>query len=212
MTGKLSPALKTLPLIAILRGLQPARAGGIARALVDAGFTTIEVPLNGTGAPDAIAEVRKAVPDSVAVGAGTVLSRADVNVARHAGAEFLVSPNLNAEVMQAGRAAGLELMPGVLTPSECFAALELGAFGLKLFPAEVFGTAGLKALRSVLPKGQAQIYPVSGIDAASMASWAEAGADGFGVGSSLFKPEYDDAEIAKRATALVAACRKLLRA
>ena len=113
--------------------------------------------------------------------------------------------------MRAGTAMGLELMPGVLTPSECFSALELGAFGLKLFPAEVFGTAGLKALRSVLPKGRALIYPVSGIDADSMAPWVEAGADGFGVGGSLFKPDVTDAEIATRAQRLVAQCRKLLR-
>lgn len=211
MSSKLSRALDALPLMAILRGLEPSRAAAIAKDLVAAGFTAIEVPLNGAGATDAISIVKASVPAHVVVGAGTVLSVADVNVARHAGAEFLVSPNLNANVMRAGTASGLAMMPGVFTPSECFAALELGAFALKLFPADALGTAGLKALRSVLPKGQALVYPVSGIDETSFATWAAAGADGFGVGSSLFKPSYSDNEIAERARRMVPACRNLLR-
>ena len=211
MSKMLSEALGVLPLMAILRGLAPERAAGIAARLVDAGFHAIEVPLNGAGACDAIRAVRKTVPAHVVVGAGTVLTRVDADAARDAGATFLVMPNLNADVMRHGKSQGLALMPGVLTPSEAFAALDLGAFALKLFPAEVMGYAGLKALRSVLPKSMATIYPVSGIDADAMLPWREAGADGFGVGSSLFKPSFSDEEISWRASVLVSACRKVMR-
>lgn len=211
MTNKLSRALEVLPLVAILRGLAPERAAGIAGMLVAEGFQAIEVPLNGSGALDAIRLLRANVPDHVAVGAGTVVTRALAHEAKRAGAEYLVMPNLDTDVMKAGNELGLPLMPGVYTPSEAFLALRLGAFALKLFPADALGVAGLKALRSVLPKSQALIYPVSGIDAAAMAPWAEAGADGFGVGSSLFKASFSDQDIRTRAVSLVSTCKQLLR-
>ncbi|MEQ1752828.1 MAG: 2-dehydro-3-deoxy-6-phosphogalactonate aldolase [Micropepsaceae bacterium] len=211
MANKLSDALHDLPLIAILRGLVPQRAAGTASVLVEQGFRAIEVPLNGPGALEAIHSVRAKVPTHIAVGAGTVLSRTQAQEAKKAEAEYLVMPNLDADVMHAGRDLGLSLMPGVFTPSEAFMALSLGAFALKLFPADALGCAWLKALRSVLPQSQAIIYPVSGIDAGSMRQWVEAGADGFGVGSSLFKPEFSDQEIALRASTLVSTCKQLLR-
>ena len=211
MTNKLSVALEELPLIAILRGLAPQRAPATALMLVEQGFRAIEVPLNGTGALDAICAIRSTVPAHIAVGAGTVLTREQAHEAMKAGAEYLVMPNLDKDVMQAGRDLGLLLMPGVFTPSEAFMAIKLGAFALKLFPADALGCTGLKALRSVLPKSQAMIYPVSGIDSGAMSQWVDAGADGFGVGSSLFKPDFSDQVIASRASTMISTCKQLLR-
>lgn len=196
-----------MPLVAILRGLQASRAPSVARALVDAGFRIIEVPLNREGALYAIDAVRRAVPDDTLVGAGTVLTPAQVHAAHAAGARLIVAPNLDAAVMAEGRALGLALMPGVMTPSEAFAARRLGVDALKLFPAEVIGPAGLNALRSVLPRLEASIYPVGGVTAETMSAWREAGADGFGIGGSLFAPELNDRDIAVRAQAFVAAWR-----
>lgn len=205
---RLSAATRDIPLIAILRGLVPARAAATGRVLADAGFKVIEVPLNRAGALDAIAAVRSAVGDDVIVGAGTVLTADDARAAKAAGAELLVAPNLDAAMMAEGRALGCGLLPGVMTPSEAFAALSLGAHGLKLFPAEVIGPQGLKALRAVLPGGTL-VYPVGGVDADSLEAWYDAGADGFGTGSSLFKPEFSDDEIGLRALSLIEAWQRI---
>lgn len=196
-------ALRAVPLVAVLRGLVPARAASVALALVRAGVRVMEVTLNSPGALQSIRDVRAAVPANVVVGAGTVLRPEDASDACSAGARFLVMPNFNPAVMAAGRNAGLALMPGVMTPTEAFAALDHGARVLKLFPAEVIGPAGLKALRAVLPPEMARIYPVGGVDRQTMPEWVAAGADGFGVGGSLFKPTFSDAEIEARARDLV---------
>ena len=190
----------------VLRGLQPERAAGVARALYQAGVRLMEVTLNSPQPFQSIREARAAIPADALVGAGTVLRPGDVDDAVSAGAEFLVMPNLDLEVMKAGRRAAVPLMPGVMTPSEAFAAVAAGASVLKLFPAEVVGPAGLKALRAVLPSDLARIFPVGGVDQQTMADWVRAGADGFGVGSSLFKPAYSDEDISRRARGLVTAC------
>jgi 2-dehydro-3-deoxyphosphogalactonate aldolase len=207
MTALFSEALADVPVVAVLRGLAPARAAGVAGALVRAGVRVMEVTLNSEGALDSIRRMRAAVPDGIIVGAGTVLRPADVTDAKAAGAAFLVMPNLDPAVMAAGVEAGLPLMPGVMTPSEAFAAIAMGASVLKLFPAEVVGPAGLKALRAVLPRRMAPIYAVGGVDVHTMANWVEAGADGFGIGGSLFKPGFDDEEVFVRTRALVEACK-----
>lgn len=207
MSSGLTGALQTMPLIAILRGLQSARAATVTNILVNAGFRVIEVPLNGAGAFEAISEVRRAVSGDIVVGAGTVLTPLFARQAQQSGAEFLVMPNLNSLVMEEGRRLGLPLIPGVMTPSEAFGALDMGAFALKLFPADVVQPQGLKALRSVMPKGQGLIYPVSGIEPHAMKAWFDAGADGVGIGGSLFKPGYSDTEILQRAESFVAEWR-----
>ncbi len=209
MTARLSAAMNAMPLVAILRGLEPLRAARTAGVLVEAGFRVIEVPLNGMGALQSISEVKRAVPADIVVGAGTVLSADQARAAGEAGAELLVMPNLDPSVMDAGRSLGLALMPGVMSPSEAFAARSCGAFALKLFPAEIVCPLGLKALRSVLPKGEALIYPVGGIEPATMEAWREAGADGLGFGGALFKPGYSDDDIRKRARAIVAEWRRI---
>lgn len=206
---RLFRAAGEMPLVAVLRGLALSRAASMARVLVAAGFRILEVPLNGEGALGAIRAVRDAVGPEVVVGAGTVLKRADVRAAQAAGGELIVAPNLDVAVMEEGRALGLGLMPGVMTPSEAFAALGAGAHILKLFPAEVVGPQGLKALRAVLRPSEGLIYPVGGVSAETMKTWREAGADGFGMGTSLFKPDYSDDDVDRRARSFVAAWRAL---
>lgn len=202
-------AVKAMPLIAILRGITPGRAEGVARSLVDAGFRIIEVPVNRAGALEAIQTIRAALPAQVIVGAGTVLTREEARAAVGAGARLLVAPNLDAGVMDEARALGAVAVPGVMTPSEAFAARGLGAHALKLFPAEVVGPHGLKALRAVLPSSEMPIYAVGGVAPETMAAWREAGADGFGIGSALFRPEFSDADIAAKAAAFVGAWRRV---
>jgi 2-dehydro-3-deoxyphosphogalactonate aldolase len=189
------------PLMAILRGLLPSRAAQTASMLASAGFNVIEVPLNRDGALEAIKIVRRAVGDDVIVGAGTVLTAEDARAAHAAGAELLVAPNLNAAMMEEGRVLGCGLMPGVMTPTEAFAALSMGAHALKLFPGEVIRPRGLRALRAVLPDS-AKVYPVGGVSAENLAEWYDAGADGFGIGSALFRPEFSDDEIGMTALSL----------
>ena len=205
--NRLSDAARAIPLVAILRGLAPQTAASIAGILVDAGLRIIEVPLNGARALDTIVAIKGAVPANVVVGAGTVLTSDDARSAAKAGAELLVMPNTNWRVMEEGRTLGLALMPGVVTPSEAFAALEMGAHALKLFPAEIVGPQGLRALRSVLPK--AAIYAVGGVTPETLRDWYEAGADGFGIGGALYKPEFDESEIRSRAGTFVRAWRAL---
>lgn len=195
-----------MPLIAILRGLVPSRAAGVVRALEDAGFRIVEIPLNGPDALRSIAEARRVASTSL-VGAGTVLTGEAARAAHDAGAELLVTPNVDEAVIEAGKKLGLAVMPGVMTPSEALSAHRLGVAALKLFPAEVVGPEGLKALRAVLPRPAAQIYAVGGVTPQSLRGWHEAGADGFGIGGGLFKPELSDDDIAVRARAFVAAWR-----
>ena len=179
-----------------------------ARALVDAGFRIIEIPLNRDVALEAMRIVVGVVPPSVVVGAGTVLTRAQAREA-HDGCADMVMPHLDLGVVEEGRRLGLAVMPGVMTPTEAFAALDLGADALKLFPAEVVGADGLKALRAVLPSSQAPIYAVGGVTPETMGAWREAGADGFGIGGALFTPAFSDDEIGLRARAFVAAWRSV---
>ena len=192
------------PLVAILRGLEAERAVDVARVLFDAGFRIVEVPLNRPGAIDGIAAIARIAPADALVGGGTMLTPADVDAVHAAGGRLMVSPNCNPVVIAQARQRGMFAAPGVATPTEAFAALEAGASVLKLFPAEVIGPAGLKAMASVLPAGTG-LWPVGGITPESLASWVRAGATGFGIGSQLFKPGMVLAEIERVARAFVAA-------
>ena len=175
------------PLIAILRGITPPEAVDIGESLVEAGIDRIEVPLNSPDAFASIAALVDAYGDYATIGAGTVLDPADVDQIAGVGGRMVVSPNCDAEVIRATKAAGLESFPGVLTPTECFAALRTGADALKVFPAFLMGPEGLKAIRAVLPL-ETQIYMVGGVGPTGFAEWKAAGASGFGLGSSLYKP------------------------
>ena len=200
---KLAP-IPALPLVAILRGLEPERAAEVAHALFDAGLRIVEVPLNRPGALQAIATIVRMAPHDALVGGGTMLSAADVDAVHAAGGRLMVAPNCDAAVIARARQLGMLAMPGVATPSEAFAALAAGAHALKLFPAEVIGTAGLKAFASVLPAGTG-LWPVGSITPGSLAAWRAAGAAGAGIGSQIFTPDLPIAQIGERARAFAAA-------
>lgn len=193
----------TRNIMAILRGVLPEDAAAIAGALIEAGIDLIEVPLNSPDPFASIARMAEAHGTRARIGAGTVLSGDQVIEAAAAGARFIVSPNLDAEVIRETKRRGLASYPGVMTPTECFAALACGADALKLFPGEVIGPAGLKAIRAVLSPGTA-CWAVGGVSAHSLADWLAAGAAGVGVGSALFKPGDTAAVVAEKARAFVA--------
>ena len=194
----------SLPIIAILRGIRPDEAIGIGQALIGAGVTRIEVPLNSPEPLDSIAKLAKTFGDQALIGAGTVLSVKDVEDVHSAGGQLIVSPNTDNDVIEATKDRGMQSFPGVFTATECFAALKAGANGLKVFPAFKLGTDGLKALRDVLPK-ECPVYAVGGVGVDDIPAWLAAGADGFGIGGALYKPGVTAEEISDKAKAFVAA-------
>jgi 2-dehydro-3-deoxyphosphogalactonate aldolase len=195
-----------MPLVAILRGLDVAQAQAVGLALYEAGFRALEVPLNRPGALECIELLTQALPADAVVGGGTMLTQTDVDAVHAAGGRLMVSPNCNVRVIAHAAALGMLCAPGVATPTEAFAALEAGAHALKLFPSEMVGHGGLKALKSVLPKGT-EFWPVGGITPDSMGGWVRAGATGFGIGGQLYAPGISAAEVLQRGLAFVAAWR-----
>ncbi|MCF3972414.1 2-dehydro-3-deoxy-6-phosphogalactonate aldolase [Paracoccus salsus] len=191
-------------IVAILRGITPAQAPAIGVALVEAGVTMIEVPLNSPDALDSIAALQARFGGIARIGAGTVLRVDQVQAVARTGACLIVSPNCDAAVIGASKAAGLLSFPGVMTPTEAFAAIAAGADALKLFPGELVGPAGLRAMRAVLPP-HLPLYAVGGVSTGNMAEWCAAGATGFGIGSALYKPGDTAAVVADKARAVIAA-------
>lgn len=200
----LTPWLHPLPLVAILRGLTPDEAVATGRAIVQAGFRVLEVPLNSPQPLDSIARLADTLGADVLVGAGTVMSTADVEAIAAVGGRLIVMPHADVAVIRAAKGAGLLCVPGVATPTEAFAALAAGADGLKLFPAEQAAPAVLKAWRAVLPRDVA-VLPVGGITPDNMAPWLAAGATGFGIGSALYAPGRSLDETTQRAHAFARA-------
>lgn len=188
--------------VAILRGVRPDEVLAVAAALIEGGVATIEVPLNSPQPFDSIERLVRTLPPQVRVGAGTVLSAADVDRAADAGATLVLAPNFDAAVVQRTVQRGLFSMPGVATPSEGFAALAAGAHGLKLFPGEMLGPPVMKAWRAVFAPGT-PMYAVGGVGEANIAAYKAAGASGVGVGSSLYAPGVAVPELTRRAQALV---------
>ncbi|MBS0547303.1 MAG: 2-dehydro-3-deoxy-6-phosphogalactonate aldolase [Proteobacteria bacterium] len=207
MNTKFEAAMRALPLVAILRGLKPNEALDIGVVLIETGFRLIEVPLNSPQPLESIAILRQQFPQAL-VGAGTVLTAQQVRDVAAAGGELIVAPNFDAAVVAETVKLGLVSLPGILTPSEAFAALAAGAHGLKLFPAEMASPAVVKAMLAVLPKGT-RLVPVGGVGADNLEGWHAAGAAGFGLGSSLYKPGDDAATVRAKATAIVEAWRAL---
>lgn len=192
------------PIIAILRGLHPTEAADVGQALIDAGIDQIEVPLNSPEPLKSIGILAEKFGDTALIGAGTVLTVEQVDAVAKVGGKLIVSPNCDTDVIQRTVALNMQSWPGVYTPTEAFAALKVGATGLKLFPGVMAGPTGLAAMRPVLPEG-AKVYAVGGAGPDNFDVWINAGADGFGIGSALFKPGFSVAEISERARGIVAA-------
>jgi len=198
--------MSNIELVAILRGLTPERAPEVGAALVGCGFRTIEVPLNSPNPYETIKLLAQAHGGCL-IGAGTVLTPAEVDRVHGAGGRLVVAPNCDAQVIRRAIELGMRVLPGIATATEAFAAVREGATELKLFPAATYGVGLLKALKSVLPK-HVKVYPVGGIGSKDIAEWLASGADGFGFGGELFKPAYTLAELTKRAQDLVGALPK----
>ncbi|EBA18617.1 2-dehydro-3-deoxy-6-phosphogalactonate aldolase [Roseobacter sp. SK209-2-6] len=204
----LATALSRNALIAILRGLETENALPVADTLVETGFRIIEVPLNSPEPLSSIEFIAQHHGQTAIVGAGTVLTVDQVEAVADAGGRIIVSPNMNPDVGRKAVSRGLYWCPGVMTPSEAFAALDIGASVLKFFPAELVPPAAIAAMRAVLPKN-AVVAAVGGITPETMAPYHAAGVDGYGLGSALFKPSYALDDIARRARAFVSAWEEL---
>jgi 2-dehydro-3-deoxyphosphogalactonate aldolase len=198
----LAAAFSTCPLIAILRGVTPLDAADHGRALYEAGFRIMEVPLNSPQPFDSIAAIRQALPADAIVGAGTVLHPGYVDEVKKAGGELIVMPHSDGDVVRAAKAQGLACAPGVATPNEAFIALKNGADVLKMFPAEQLGAHVVKAWRAVIA-ARVPLVPVGGISPDNMGPFLTAGANGFGLGSALYKPGQSAATTASHAKAFI---------
>ncbi len=192
------------PIIAILRGVQPAEAVAISGVILAAGIDKIEVPLNSPSPLESISAITEAYGNRALIGAGTVLTAVQVQQVKAAGGQLVVSPNCDPAVIAATIAAGMQSWPGIFTTSEAFTALQAGATGLKLFPSDVAGPKSLKAMRAILPVGT-QVYAVGGAGPENFAEWVAASANGFGLGSAIYKPGDTPERVATKAQAIVAA-------
>jgi 2-dehydro-3-deoxyphosphogalactonate aldolase len=210
MTSRFMDAMAKLPLVAILRGITPAEAPDILRVLIGEGFLLIEAPLNSPQPYESIRAMRAIAPPEALVGAGTVKSVGEVAAVAEAGGDLIVMPHADVEVIAAAKARGLIALPGVATPTEAFAALKAGADGLKAFPAEMITPPIVKAWRAVIPASVA-ILPVGGVTPDNMAPYLAAGANGFGLGSALYRPGDSAAQVREKAAAFVKAWRALKR-
>lgn len=196
--------LAQCPFVAIIRGVTPDEAEDIGAALVESGIVIVEVPLNSPDPLTSIERLARSLGDRALVGAGTVLSVADVARVRDAGGRLIVSPDTNAEVIEAAAAANLVSTPGFFTPSEAFTALRAGAHGLKFFPAEAASPEVVKAQRAVLPK-DVPLLVVGGVKPGDLRPWLDAGADGFGLGGGLYRPGQSAADTSAKAAAYMEA-------
>jgi len=204
---KLNEALEACGIIAILRGVSPDEVVAVSQALYDAGIRIVEVPLNSPDPFTSIDKLAKAFANKMVVGAGTVLSEADVNLLKEHGGEISVSPDCNPATIARAVALGLEPLPGVFTPTEAFSAIRAGAKHLKLFPAEAASPLTIKAWKAVLPK-HVQVHAVGGVTPENMKDWLAAGASGFGIGSALYKQGMPLSKISESAHSLVNAWKR----
>ena len=189
-------------IIAILRGVRPEEVLQIAASVVDSGITQIEVPMNSPDVFDSIQLLHDELAEHISVGAGTVTSIDQVKTLENIGIDFIVSPNFDPKVVEATKNAGMLSYPGVITPTECFSALNCGADGLKFFPASLLGEANLIALKAVLPD-KIPLYMVGGVGPENFSSWFNAGATGFGIGSGIYKAGDTSQSVAMKAKQIV---------
>lgn len=207
-TADFDAAFARCPLVAILRGLRPDEAPAVGEALVEAGFTLIEVPLNSPDPLESIRRLAHTLGGRALIGAGTVLTADEVAQVAEAGGRLIVSPNTDPAVIAASRLAGLASLPGFATPGEALLALRTGANALKLFPAEGASPKVLAAIRAVLPPA-VRVLPVGGVTPDTMAEWSAAGAAGFGLGSALYRPGDDAATVATQAERFISSWRAI---
>jgi 2-dehydro-3-deoxyphosphogalactonate aldolase len=199
--------LAAMPVVAILRGVRPQEVESIADAIIAAGVTLIEVPLNSPDPFASIALLAKTCVGRALIGAGTVLSTADVARCRDVGSQIIVSPNMRPDVIAASVAAGMISAPGCLTPTEAFTALEAGAHAIKLFPGEMVSPTVVKAVRAVLPQ-TATLLVVGGITAENAVTFQNAGASGFGVGGSIYRAGTSAQDAGRNTAAFTQALRR----
>lgn len=199
--------LKAQRIVAIIRGVEPSDVLDIGRALIDAGIRVIEVPLNSPDPYTSIETLSHAYADTALIGAGTVLDTGQVERVFAAGGRLVVSPNTNRQVIEKTKELGMISLPGFATATEAFTAISAGADGLKLFPCTEEGASVIKALKAVLPE-TIPVFAVGGVDTGNMGTLAEAGADGFGLGGSLYRPAATADDVSKRAARLVQACQQ----
>ena len=192
------------PLVAILRGVKPEETEAILNVLIEAGMTAIEIPLNSPDPFRSIGHAAKLAPSGVLIGAGTVLSAADVDRLNDAGGKLMVSPNVDIDVLARAHHHGMVTLPGVFSPTEALIAARSGASGLKFFPASVLGASGIAAIRAILPAG-VMIAAVGGVSDQNFAEYIKGGVAAFGLGSSLYKPGMSAADVAARAKATITA-------
>jgi 2-dehydro-3-deoxyphosphogalactonate aldolase len=197
-------AATDVPVVAILRGVQPTRVTDIAEVLFATGIRIVEVPLNSPDPFTSIAKLAAAHGSACLIGSGTVLDVEAVKSTHAAGGRLIVAPNCDPEVIREGLRLGMTVLPGIATPTEAFTAIRAGATHLKLFPAATYGPSHLRALRAVLPAG-VNVWPVGGVGVGDIPGWLAAGASGFGFGSELFRPEYTLSDIEQRAQQLMSA-------
>lgn len=198
----LKDALLKLPLIAIIRGVLPTEVAEIGFALKDAGFTIIEVPLNSPNAFESIKILAETMGEQVLIGAGTVKTVEEVDRVKQTGAQLIVSPNTNAGVIARSKKLGLYSLPGFYTPSEAFIAIDAGADGLKMFPADTLGPIGYKAISAVLPN-DVSVFPVGGVNKDNMQEYIELGVSGFGVGGGIYTVGMKATEVKEKASSLI---------
>ena len=200
---------KEMPLVAILRGLSPEEAIDVSTVLVEAGIKILEVPLNSPNPLESISKMKDHFMDQAIIGAGTVLTGEAAKQVHDNGGELIVAPNLNADVAAMSKKCGMIYCPGILTPTEAFNALALGADALKIFPADAHPPSYIKSIRAVLPR-DTTIIPTGGVEPDTIATYYQVGANGFGAGSSLYKPGKSLNEIAEMAVKLVSATKDVI--
>lgn len=196
-------------IIAILRGVKPDEVVGICETILEAGIDRIEVPLNSPQPFDSIGAIARAFGQQALIGAGTVLTPADAQRVKDVGGALVVSPDTNPDVIKKTKDLGMQSFPGVMTPTDCFTALRCGADGLKFFPGNLVGPAGLKAMSAVLPP-DVPTYAVGGAGPENFAEWAAAGATGFGIGSAIYQAGLNANDVRARADAIVTAYDKVM--
>lgn len=208
MTQNFRKSFQALGLIGIFRGITPAEVEAVVMAAVDSGLRIVEVPLNSPQALHSIEKLAKRFGEQIIVGAGTVVTVDDVDTVARAGGRLIVTPYARPEVVERAKALGLVAVPGAMTPTEVFTMHHCGADAVKVFPAEIMSPQGLKSLRVVVP-GDLFLIPVGGIGLENMADYLAAGADGFGLGSAIYRPGDDIASVARKTTEFVKYMQKM---